>query len=234
MISVILPTYNERENIERLINSICSNLEGIPKEIIVVDDDSPDRTWEIVENMSKVDKNIRLLRRHRERGLASAIKDGKSFAKGEEIVLMDADFSMPPDILMRMVGYLDNFDMVVGSRYVKDAKDLRDSRLRVYCSRLFNLLARWILSSKVRDLTSGFLVFKKTAIDLSDMRGHYGEYCIGLLYKAQKDGVRITEFPYCCISREKGKTKTSPDILRFIQLGILYISSVLKLRFKKI
>ena len=234
MISVILPTYNERENIERLINSIYHNLEGIPKEIIVVDDDSPDKTWEIVEGMSKVNDNIKVRRRIKQKGLVDAIKEGINLARGNIVILMDADFSMPPDILMRMINYLDNFDMVVGSRYVKDAKDLRDSRLRVYGSRLFNLLARWILSSKVRDLTSGFLVFKKTAIDLSDMRGHYGEYCIGLLYKAQKDGVRITEFPYNFVSREGGETKTDPNIFRFIQLGIIYILFVLKLKFNNI
>lgn len=234
MISVILPTYNERENIERLIDSIWSNLEGMPKEIIVVDDDSPDRTWEIVERMSNENDNIKLRRRIKQKGLANAIKEGISLARGDRIILMDADFSMPPDILKRMIDYLDNFDIVVGSRYVGSGKDLRNSPLRVFCSRTINLFASWLLNSSVKDLTSGFLVFKKTAIDLASLKGQYGEYCIELLYKAQKDGLGITEFPYCCISREKGKTKTSPNILRFIQLGTLYISFLLKLRFKKI
>lgn len=233
MVSVILPTYNERENIRELIGSISNALQE-PTEIIVVDDNSPDKTWEIVEGILRVNKNIKLLRRLKERGLVNAIKDGIGFARGEKIILMDADFSMPPDILMRMVSYLDNFDIVVGSRYIEDGKDLRSSTLRVFCSRTFNLFARWLLNSSIKDLTSGFLVFKKTAIDLSSMEGRYGEYCIGLLYKAQKDGLSIMETPYNCISREKGRTKTDPNIFRFIYYGILYILSVLKLRFKNI
>lgn len=229
MVSVILPTYNERENIKELINSILSVLQ-LPTEIIVVDDDSPDKTWEIVEEMSRINKNIKLLRRLKEKGLTSAIRDGISFANAGRIILMDADFSMPPNILMHMISCLDNFDIVVGSRYVKGGKDLRNSPLRVFCSKIFNLIARWLLNSRIRDLTSGFLVFKKTAIDPSFIRGRYGEYCIGLLYEAQKYRLSIMEFPYKCTSREKGQTKTSPNIFRFLWYGILYMISVLKLR----
>lgn len=231
MVSVILPTYNERENIAKLIDSIL-NIIRLPIEIIVVDDDSPDRTWEIVEEMSKLNENIKLLRRLKEKGLASAIKDGISFAEREKIILMDADFSMPPDILMHMIGYLDNFDIVVGSRYVKGGRDLRNSPLRVFCSRVFNSFASWFLNSTVKDLTSGFLAFKKTAILPSDIQGQYGEYCIGLLYRAEKKGLRIKEFPYNNLSRKNGQTKTSGDIFRFIRYGILYILSVFKLRFQ--
>lgn len=230
MISVILPTYNERENIQELINSILNILRS-PIEIIVVDDNSPDKTWEIVARASKVNKNIKLVRRLRQRNLASAIGDGVSSTQGEKIVLMDADFSMPPDILTRMLSYLDSFDIVVGSRYVKGGRDLRSSFFRVFCSRIFNLFARCLLNSAIKDLTSGFLAFKKTAIDLSSIRGQYGEYCIGLLYEAEKNSLRIMECPYHCISREKGQTKTDPNIFRFIKLGILYISCVLKLKF---
>lgn len=233
MVSVILPTYNERENIGNLIESILNNVQ-LPIEIIVVDDDSPDRTWEIVEEMSKVNKNIKSLRRLKERGLASAIKDGISFAEGEKIILMDADFSMPPDILMQMVNHLDNFDIVVGSRYVEGGDDLRDCGFRVFCSRIFNLSVSYLLNSAIKDLTSGFLVFKRTAIDLASLKGQYGEYCIELLYRSQKAGLNIIELPYNCTSRKEGLTKTSPNVFKFIQYGILYIIFVLKLRFKNI
>lgn len=229
MVSVILPTYNERENIRGLIESILSNL-ALPVEIIVVDDDSPDKTWEVVEKISQLNDNIKLLRRLKERGLASAVKEGISLAKGDKIVSLDADFSMPPGLLKQMVSYLDNVDMVVGSRYVMGGNDSRDSLMRVYSSRFFNLLARWILNSKIRDLTSGFLAFRKTAIQSSSIRGRYGEYCIELLYKAQRDGLSILEFPYNCINRERGQSKTSPDIFSFLRYGILYMISVLKLR----
>lgn len=231
MVSVILPTYNEKENIKELIDNILANLQ-LSAEIIVVDDDSPDKTWEIVEGMSKVNKDIKLLRRLENKGLASAIRDGINFAKGEKIVLMDADFSMPPDILMHMINFLDSFDIVVGSRYVEGSDDLRDSGFRVFCSRIFNVFAKWLLNSAIRDLTSGFLAFKKTAIDSSSIRGRYGEYCIELLHKAQKADLRILELPYNCTSRKKGKTKTSPNIFIFIRYGILYILFILKLRFR--
>lgn len=233
MISVILPTYNERENIKGLIGAILDNLQ-VPLEIIVVDDDSPDKTWEVVEEISGINKNIKLLRRLKERRLVNAIRDGISFAKGEKIVLMDADFSMPPAILMRMVSYLDNFDIVVGSRYIEGGKDSRDSFLRVFCSRVFNSFASRFLNSSVKDLTSGFLIFKKTAINPLSIKGQYGEYCIRLLYHAQKAGLKIIEFPYNNISRVGGQTKTSPNIFRFIHYGILYIFFVIKLKFKNI
>lgn len=233
MVSVILPTYNEKENIKELIDSILDILK-VTTEIIVVDDDSPDKTWEIVEGMSKVNKDIKLLRRLKEKGLASAVKEGISFAKGDKIVLMDADFSMPPDILMHTIGYLDNFDIVVGSRYIEGGNDLRDSDFRIFFSRIFNMFASYLLNSKIRDLTSGFLVFKKAAIDPALIKGQYGEYCIDLLYRAQKDGLNIMEFPYNCTSRKKGQTKSNPNIFRFIQYGILYILHVLKLKFQNL
>lgn len=231
MVSVILPTYNERENIGELINSV-KNAFSFSVEIIVVDDNSADRTWEFVDELSKVNKNIKLIRRIHEKGLASAIREGMAFANGEAIVLMDADLSMPANILMRMAGLLDNFDIVVGSRYIKGAMDSRGSFFRVLCSRIFNLFASRFLNSAVKDLTSGFLVFKKASINPLSIKGKYGEYCIGLLYKAQKDGLSITEFPYNCVSRKRGQTKTSPNAFRFIQYGILYIFAVLKLRFQ--
>lgn len=231
MTSVILPTYNERGNIEELVGSILNIIKS-PIEIIVVDDDSPDRTWEIVEEMSKVNKNIKLIRRLKERGLTNAIREGLDFARGERIILMDADFSMPPDISMQMVNRLDSLDIVVGSRYVECGRDLRDSPLRVFCSRVFNSFASWFLNSTVKDLTSGFLAFKKTAILPSDIQGRYGEYCIGLLYKAHKNGLQIKELPYNCISRRRGQTKTDPNILKFIHYGLIYIFFLLRLKFK--
>lgn len=228
MVSVILPTYNERDSIRDAIDSILNTLRS-PLEIIVIDDNSPDKTWKIVQDLSYVNNNIKLLRRLKQKGLTSAIRDGISIAQGEIIILMDVDFSLPDDILMRMVGSLDNFDIAVCSRYVGDGRDFRNS-FRVFTSRIFNLFAAWFLNSNIRDLNSGFLAFKKNVVDLSSLRGQYGEYCIGLLYQAQKGGLRITELPYSYTSREKGQSKTTSNIFRFIQYGLLYVFSVLRLK----
>src|SRR3989344_7640290 len=131
MISVILPTYNEKGNIVKLINSILSNVKNC--EIMVVDDNSPDLTWKDVQKIKK--KNVKLIRRIKEKGLASAISRGIEESKGNVIVWMDCDLSHPPSLIPELVKKLNKYDIAVASRYVNGGADKRKF-IRVFTSRI--------------------------------------------------------------------------------------------------
>ncbi|MCK4325309.1 polyprenol monophosphomannose synthase [bacterium] len=231
-VSVILPTYNEALNIKELIEEIVKNLEP-SFEIIVVDDDSPDGTWGVVSEIAKEDKRVRLLHRKDERGLSSAIAEGISLAKGEIVIWMDCDFSMPPETLPGLIMALDEYDIAVGSRYVIGGRDARGSLFRILTSRLFNMMATLLLRSGVTDLTSGFLAVKKKVFEDIKISGEHGDYCIDFLYKAENKGYRIKEVPYANMPRLKGETKTNPGLFRFSRHGIIYLSTVFRLRRNK-
>jgi len=229
-ISVILPTYNERENIGGLVEGIFRSLKD-SLQIIVVDDDSPDETWKIVQEIAERDSRVRLLRRVGRRGLTSALMEGISLARGEIVVWMDCDFSMPPEIVPLLVREIGAFDIVVGSRYVEGGKDARDSCFRIVASRLFDQLGSLILQSPVKDITSGFVAAKKELFDSISLSGEYGDYCIDFLYKAVRKGFKVKEIPYTNMPRWKGKAKTNSNIFKFLKYGWMYTLTVLKLRF---
>ena len=229
-VSVILPTYNERENIGRLVEGIFRSVKD-SLQIIVVDDDSPDGTWKVVQEIAEKDNRVRLLRRVGRRGLRSALTEGISLAQGEIVVWMDCDFSMPPEVVPHLVGEIGTFDIVVGSRYVEGGRDARDSRFRILTSRLFDLLGSFILQCPVKDITSGFVAAKKELFDDIILTGNHGEYCIDFLHKAVRRGFKVKEVPYTNMPRSKGETKTNPNVLTFLKYGWMYALTVLRLRF---
>ncbi|MEK6692697.1 MAG: polyprenol monophosphomannose synthase [Nitrospirota bacterium] len=232
--SIILPTYNERVNIGALIREILEKVN--PAEVIVVDDDSPDRTWEVVRDFG--DPRVRLIRRINERGLTSAINEGISASKGDAVVWMDCDFSMPPAVIPELLGAVEEYDIAIGSRYIGNAKDDRDSLRERIGSWMINRLARFLLDSSINDYTSGFIaarknVFKSGSGSETDLRGDYGEYCIDFLYRAKRKGFTIKEIPYICVTRRHGESKTATSLFKYIKRGMSYISTILKLRFSR-
>ena len=152
----MLPTYNERDNIGPLIESILATLDR-PIQIIVVDDDSPDGTWQVVQEMSANDERIELLRRTDERGLTSALNAGIARARGDIIAWMDCDLSMPPEKLPELVEALAESDLAVGSRYVKGGKDAGHSFTGRTFSWVMNFCTALLLGFAIRDYTSGFI-----------------------------------------------------------------------------
>jgi dolichol-phosphate mannosyltransferase len=235
IVSVVLPTYNERDNIGSLISAILENVR-CPTQIIVVDDDSPDRTWQVVEEIRAENDNIELVRRIGRRGLASAIAEGISLSRGEVIVWMDCDFSMPPEVIPRLVEALgDGYDIAIGSRYVEGGKDGRESFTRVLTSKLINLFACLILGFSIKDYTTGFVAARREVFDQVNISERYehGEYCIDFLYKAKRKGFKVKEIPYVCRPRRSGETKTASNILSLIRHGARYCLTVLKLRFQR-
>ena len=225
-ISIILPTYNEAENIELLIDGIFKSVSG-DIEIIVVDDNSPDRTWELAAEKAKNDSRIKLFRRF-ERGLNSAISAGIEMARGEIIVWMDADLSMSPEVIPDLISGLGSCDIVIGSRYVPGGKDLRGAG-RVFCSRSLNLVSARLLRLPVKDLTTGFVAVKKKVFQELTLSGYYGEYCIKFLYESFKCGYKMKEVPYVFIDRTKGYSKTGQNPFVFFRFGLKYIAVVLRL-----
>lgn len=235
LVSVILPTYNERENIGELIQAILKIIEP-PPEIIVVDDDSPDRTWEVVAALQTEHPEVRLIRRIGERGLATAIAEGVKNSRGDILVWMDCDFSHPPELIPRLIGALGECDIAITSRWVDDG-GMQAPWLRILASRLVDTLASLLLSLSVKDWTSGFIAIKRETLDKLSMKPlgkGYGEYFIALLFEGKKSGCIIKEVPYIYAYRRKGTTKTSPSLLRLLGFGLSYCWCILHLRGKNL
>ena len=225
--SVILPTFNESMNIAEMIRQILLHLKNA--EVIVVDDNSPDLTWKIVEDMKN--PHVRVIRRIHEKGVGSAIYAGIRSAKGEIICWMDCDLTMPPSLLPAMIAQIGEYDVGVGSRYAPGGGDDR-SFVRVITSRMINWLANLILDVKVLDYDSGFIVAKRKVLDNVPFNtaGH-GEYCIEFLYKAGKRGYRIKEIGYVFREREKGESKTAKYLFNILIHGFKYVWRIIKIRF---
>ncbi len=231
-VSVVLPTYCERDTILALIGEIRAAMGAA--EIVVVDDDSPDRTWAVVEEAARADPHLRLIRRIGRRGLPGAIAEGLAAGTGESLVWLDADGSMPPKVIPDLIGALQGAEVAVASRYVPGGEDARESRLRIATSRLLNLIASTVLCRDVRDYTSGFVAVRRGALEQVPLRTDYvyGDYCIDFLYRACRAGLRVREIPYRNVERQAGETKTAPDLGRFFALGLAYLRTILRLKLR--
>ena len=208
-ISIILPTYNEKENIIVLIDRIKKELYGkLDYEIIVVDDNSPDKTWELVKNYSLNDPKVILIHRINKRGLTSAFNDGIDKATGDYVAWMDCDLCHPPELLGTLLKNLDNCDAVVASRFVEGGKDGRDGtyQFQRFLSIVLSKISYLITRNSVRDITSGYIVIKKEFLDkVVPLCGDYGEYFIDLLCRLSKVGCLVKEIPYTFTNREFGE-----------------------------
>jgi dolichol-phosphate mannosyltransferase len=230
-ITVVLPTFNERENIVPLIQRGLAALTDYDVEMLVVDDDSPDGTWQVVSELTERDSSVRLIRRTEERGLTSAIATGINQAQGAWIGWMDCDLSMPPEDLPRLAAALANgADVAVGSRYVPGGGDVGHSWVGCAFSWTINMAATVLLNRRIRDYTSGFILARRQVFDNIHLRGDYGEYCIDLLYRVAQAGFRVVEIPYQLVPRETGESKTATNSLGYITRGWNYVVTVVRLR----
>ena len=238
-VSVIFPTYNERDNIGPLIQEV---LRYTPPdtEIIVVDDDSPDGTWRVVEEMQTGLPNLHLMRRIDKRGLASALRDGIAAAKGGIIVWSDCDFSMPPAKIADLLAAIgEGLDVAVGSRYVKGGgvqivTGSNDTLLAYLMSVTLNKFIRRVLGREFGDYTSGFIAFRRRVLEKVSLRGDYGEYFIDFIHRARRLGYKVGEVPYMCVERRTGVGKTGQKFSDFLRKGWKYVWLTVKLRFTKI
>ena len=222
-VSIVLATFNERENIVETIESIFRHL-GDSAEVIVVDDDSPDQTWRLAENLRH--PRVKVIRRVGTRGLASAFNRGILESRGAVVGWMDADMCMPPEMLPGMVALLEKYDVVVGSRYAPGGKDDR-VRLRVLASRLINGLASFVLGYGIRDYDSGFVVLRRGVFDkVSLIPTGYGAYFMEFVYTCRRKGLTVHEVPYTFRDRQKGISKSAPSLWRFFSTGLQYVTRI--------
>lgn len=230
---VMIPTYNEKENIKNLINKILE-LKIDNLHIVVADDNSPDGTWKIVKEMSKKNKNIHLLLRKKYKGRGSAGRDGFIYClkhKADVVVEMDADFSHDPKYIPKMIDELKNADLILGSRRVEGSKEVGRSFIRRMVTYLANLYIRVMLGLKVKDCNSGFRCFKGEVlekINLEKLESKGPSIVQEVLFKAHLKGFKIKEIPITFVNRTKGHSK-----LGIAQLTAAYFM-VLKLKFLKL
>ena len=176
MVSVILPTYNERDGIAELVAEIVAIARAarLDFEVLLVDDDSPDGTGAHVEEAFRAEPAVRVHVRRGERGLASAIHRGIVDARGDFVVVMDSDGNHDPALLPLMLRCAEDFDVVIGSRYVLGGGMLT-SAFRYWASYAFNILIRVVLGLRIHDNLSGYLAFRRTLLDGLDAgRTFYG------------------------------------------------------------
>lgn len=207
---VVIPTYNEKENIKALIRAIFSL--KIPNlEIVVVDDNSPDETWKIVKDL-KI-KKVHLILRIKKRGRGYAGKEGFKYAlkkKADYIIEMDADFSHDPKYIPLFLKEIKNADVVLGSRLVKGGKDIGRNYLRKLITKLANLYIRLMLGLKVKDCNCGYRCFRSKVIEVINpdkIKAKGPDIIQEVLFKTHLRGFRIKEIPIEFVNRTRGKSK---------------------------
>lgn len=226
-VSIIVPTYNERENIRLLIQKIHKALNAHSHEIIVVDDNSPDGTWRVAQQ-SKL-SCVHVVRRCSGRGLVSSLQDGIIRSSGTWVGWMDADFSHPPELLTKMLRLRKKCDVVIASRYIAGSQDRRKEKVNVVGSRIINFLSKKLINEKMSDCTSGFLLIKKQLFISYRLEGRYGEYGIYLAHYLKKIQAVIHEISYRMESRRFGISKTSPSFWVYLIHSLTYLITIARL-----
>lgn len=230
---IIIPTYNEKENIEAIIRTVFSLSK--PFDILIVDDNSPDGTGKIVKNLQNEFSNLFIEVRDEKKGLGTAYIHGFKWAlkhKYDFIVEMDADFSHPVDKLPELVNACekDGFDLSVGSRYVKGGSVSNWDTKRILLSYSASIYVRLILGISVKDPTSGFVCYSKKVlktIDLNAIQFVGYAFQIEMKYKSLKKGFIIKEIPINFVDRKLGNSKMNGSIIKEAIFGVF------KMRFKK-
>jgi len=206
---VTIPTYNERENIQQLIKDITL----YKVSIVVIDDNSPDGTWKVVEQIGKKNKKVYLLKRVHERGRGTAGIAGFKYAlkKGADVIIeMDADYSHNPKYIPDLMKRIKECDLVLGSRLVKGGRDIGRPYWRQLLTKMANLYIKIMLGLKVRDCNSGYRCFRREvleAIDLDKTVSTGPSIVQELLYKTHLKGFKICEVPISFVERQKGTSK---------------------------
>lgn len=230
-VSVILPTYNERRNVIELIEIIMAELAplNLEREIIVVDDKSPDNTGKVLQDRFSNDESVKVFIRPEEKGLATAIRYGIERSTGDIIVVMDSDFNHDPKLLPQMVKFLEYYDIIVGSRFTVGGG--MENTFRYRGSFVYNIFMRVILRTSIRDNLSGFFSIprkKLFSLNFDKIFFGYGDYFFRLLFYVQRRRFKILEVPVFYQLRKYGKSKTN-----LISVFVRYSVALLKFRLQK-
>ena len=216
---VIIPTYNERENIRRIVDTVLRQDGRL--EVLIVDDGSPDGTGQIVAELEAADQRVHLLERAKKMGLGTAYIAGFRWALERDyqyVLEMDADFSHDPAHLPQFLRAIEDADLVLGSRYQQGRVTVVNWPIsRLILSYSANLYARGVTGLPVWDATGGFKCFRRSvleAIDLSQVRSNGYAFQIEMSFRAWKRGFRIAEIPIVFVDRTEGTSKMSKSIVR--------------------
>ena len=214
-----LPTYNERENLEAMIDALGEVLDRDRDRVLVIDDGSPDGTGEIADRLAAERPWVSVLHRETKEGIGPAYIAGfrNALAEGAELVLeMDCDFSHNPADVPRLIAAADEADLVLGSRYAPGGGTANWDLLRRTISRGGCLYAQTILGMGVRDLTGGFKCFRRAAleaIDLDALSAHGYAFQIETTYRVKRAGLRVREVPITFVERRAGASKMTGSIV---------------------
>jgi dolichol-phosphate mannosyltransferase len=214
--TVCLPTYNERENVERMVRALVAE----DVRVLVIDDNSPDGTGELADGLAAELEGVDVLHRERKEGLGPAYLAGfrRALADGAELILeMDCDFSHEPKDVLRLIARAEQgADLVLGSRYVPGGQIPNWGLLRRFISRGGCVYAQVWLQTRVRDLTGGFKCYRRRVLetidlDAIDAKGY--AFQIETTYRALRKGFRVVEVPITFVDREEGGSKMSKSIV---------------------
>ncbi|MBI4417980.1 MAG: polyprenol monophosphomannose synthase [Ignavibacteriales bacterium] len=214
---VVIPTYNESDNIPQIVPKILSL--GAHFEVLVVDDNSPDGTAGLVRLLRESDQRVHLIERSEKLGLGTAYVEGFKFAlaRGYDFVFeMDADLSHDPNELPRMLKKAELCDLVIGSRYVSGVNVVNWPMRRLMLSFMANVYTRYITGMPVRDATGGFKCYRRVvleAIDLDSVHSNGYAFQIETTFIAWKKGFRVCEIPIVFVDRRVGVSKMSKNII---------------------
>ena len=233
-VSIIVPTYNESQNIVSILKSIRDNIpKGVLAETIVVDDNSPDGTGRIADDYVRglrqfAEDTVNVIHRKAKKGgLASAILNGIQNAKADIIIVMDSDFSHPPQVIPRMLEALRHYqcDLVVASRYVRGGGTRGWTLKRKLVSKCGAVIAKLGLRVRIKDPMSGFFAFKKGAVSGLSFDALGYKFLLELLVKANRN-ITVREIPYTFENRRLGKSKLDASLY---ETGTEYLRAVWKL-----
>lgn len=258
-ITIILPTLNEEENLKVLIPELVSQINTLQLDnyqILVVDDSSDDNTEQYIKELNSINEKVDIYLRKEKRSLPMSIKDGIENSKFDYVMWLDADGSMNAEAVKKLIEKQKGNpeSVIVGSRFVEgggykgmeitgetsfframyNVSKSSDSVLATILSKIFNNLLYFLLPSSVKDITSGFIVGKKTYFN-SDIFtiSSYGDYFVYLINDLHKNKISVKEVGYLCEMRVYGESKTGSSILQLIKRGFPYIIAAVKCRIGK-
>ncbi len=215
---IIFPTYNERDNIEKIVHAVLPLDPRI--NVLIVDDNSPDGTGQIADRLAEAEEKVHVLHREKKEGLGRAYIAGFRWAIEHEydfIFEMDADFSHGPEYIKDFLREIQEYDLVIGSRYITGVNVINWPIMRLLLSYYANVYSRIITGLPVRDATGGFKCFRRKVletIDLDDVHSSGYSFQIEMSMRAWKKGFKIKEIPIVFVDRIAGTSKMSKKIMR--------------------
>lgn len=214
--TIVIPTYNERENVQRLVPALLNGREGV--RVLVVDDNSPDGTAEVVRALGRNEPRVQVLVRQEKNGIGPAYLAGfeRALSTGARLIVqMDADFSHPVEMVPELLSAAADYDLVLGSRYTKGITVVNWPMSRLLLSYYGNAYARWVTGLPVGDVTGGFKCWRREILEripLREVRSNGYAFQIEMTFRAWRLGARIREIPILFVDRTVGDSKMNKRI----------------------